>query len=136
MTDLRTAAQQALEALARFVQYDYRGEPLDGKDLEGHEAITALRERLAQPVQEPVAWMLPGSDSIITAETKAYRGVLAENWTLPLYPAPPQRKPVVVSVDELANHIRVVDGNHSLGAGALAEKIVEFLIERAHGIKE
>ena len=45
-------------------------------------------------------------------------------------------KPVVVSVDELANHIRVVDGNHSLGAGALAEKIVEFLIKRAHGIKE
>ena len=54
----------------------------------------------------------------------------------PLYLPPLQRKPVVVSVDELANHIRVVDGNHSLGAGALAEKIVEFLIERAHGIGE
>ena len=45
-------------------------------------------------------------------------------------------EPAVVSVDELANHIRVVDGNHSLGAGALAEKIVEFLIKRAHGIGE
>lgn len=43
-----------------------------------------------------------------------------------------QGKPVV-SVDELANHIRVVNGNNILGAGALAEKIVEFLIERGIG---
>jgi len=28
--------------------------------------------------------------------------------------------------DALSNHIRAVDGSHSLGAGALAEKIMEF----------
>jgi hypothetical protein len=32
-----------------------------------------------------------------------------------------------MSIDELSQIIRKVDGNHSLGAGALAEKILEEL---------
>ena len=76
-----------------------------------------------------------GADpDLIQEAADELRGLYAENAFLAALaqqaePCPTQRKPVV-SVDELANHIRVVDGNHSLGAGALAEKIVEFLIER------
>jgi hypothetical protein len=42
--------------------------------------------------QKPVAWMLPRTDSIITAATKVYRGVLAEDYTQPLYANPPSRE--------------------------------------------
>jgi hypothetical protein len=52
MTD-RELMQQALEALIKAHPYSN-----SNKDLDGHsEAITALRERLAKPEQEPVAWM-------------------------------------------------------------------------------
>ena len=62
MTDLRQAAQQALEALEtlmleRWSIYD--------------TAITALREALAQPAQEPVAWAVQGC-------SKMWRGEFAE----------------------------------------------------------
>lgn len=33
---------------------------------------------------EPVAWQMPGTDSIITAATKTYRGVIADGYTVPL----------------------------------------------------
>jgi hypothetical protein len=54
MTTLREAAQQALEAWEHinkfgFVLADYEG-PME-------QAITALRAALAQPEQEPVAWL-------------------------------------------------------------------------------
>lgn len=47
-----------------------------------------------------------------------------------LYTSPPA--PVAVAlpdVDELAQIIRMVDGNHSLGAGALAERILDKVKE-------
>ena len=59
-----------------------------------HEAITALRAALEQQEQEqePVAWMLPGSNAIIMAATKVYRGALAKYYTQPLYTTPPRRE--------------------------------------------
>ena len=48
MTDLRTAAQQALEALE---EYQSKGAPFWACDA----AVTALRSALAQQEQEPVA---------------------------------------------------------------------------------
>lgn len=41
-----------------------------------------------------------------------------------------QQKPSPIDVDWLANVIRDVDGNNSLGAGALAEKIVEAMAQQ------
>lgn len=41
------------------------------------------------------------------------------------------RKEVVPDVDWLANVIRAVDGAHTLGAGALAEKIIEAMLAAA-----
>jgi len=56
MSDLRTAAQQALEALESLftLQVDYARPKRCG------DAITALRAALKQPEQEPVAWMYVG----------------------------------------------------------------------------
>lgn len=64
MTD-KEVMQMALDAFERLVTYDNYGEPYDGKDVEGVEAIEALRTALAQQNSssnissnsEPVAWM-------------------------------------------------------------------------------
>jgi len=56
ITLTREEAQQVLDALYKFVEYDYQGSPLDGKDVEGHEAIETLRARLSAPEPAPVAW--------------------------------------------------------------------------------
>jgi hypothetical protein len=56
------------------------------------EAITAIREALAQPEQEPVAWMSP---SWIDPDTRgwqsdSFESIPIEGW-LPIYITPPQR---------------------------------------------
>jgi hypothetical protein len=54
MNDLRKAAEQALEALQDTCDYL---PAKSGVEREVDEAITALQVALAQPEQEPVAWM-------------------------------------------------------------------------------
>jgi hypothetical protein len=41
-----------------------------------------------------------------------------------------RQRPALPTVDELAQEIRRVDGKHTLGAGALAEKLHEWLSQR------
>ena len=83
MSDLRTAAQQALKALESLftLQMDYV--LLEQRE----DAITALRAALEQPEQEPVAWMTPRKD-IITCNGA---GTRFSDWT-PLYTHPPRRE--------------------------------------------
>ena len=57
---MKEALRLALGALQRFIKYDYNENPFDGKDVEGAEAITAIKEALAQPAQEPVAFASHG----------------------------------------------------------------------------
>lgn len=52
----------------------------------------------------------------------------------PLYLRPAAQAVKLPGVDQLSNIIRQVDGNHSLGAGALAEKIIEA-VAKLNGIK-
>ena len=88
MTDLRIAAQQALEALE---EYQYRGAPFLACD----GAVAALRAALAQQdelVQEPVAWYQKRGQEVLTSHPACW-GREDEPWT-PLYTAPPQRKPL------------------------------------------
>ena len=40
------ALRLALVALQRFIKYDYNGNPFDGKNVEGAEAITAIKAAL------------------------------------------------------------------------------------------
>jgi hypothetical protein len=83
MTDLRTAAQQALEALeARAVNryFEHLG-----------ETIAALKAALEQTVQEPVAWttMPDADDWMFVSGTE--KPPLPGEWH-PLYTHPPRRE--------------------------------------------
>ncbi len=94
------------------------------------EAITALRERLAQPEQEPVAWEFAGALFHDRDEVFAWykRGDVSNIPPLPLYTAPPQRKPLTEEEIERACV--------PLGAAMLSFTAVARAIEAAHGIKE
>ena len=104
------------------------------------KAITAIREALAQPEQEPVAWRYR-SVSPFVGKDGTYK--VSDGWTLirkpekrdahsamcgmeaePLYTTPPQRKPLT---DEEIGRI----AGDCLDAWSCARAI-----EAAHGIKE
>ena len=88
MNDLRTAAQMALEAL------DWRFSNVP-------EAIEALRQALAQPEQEPVAWLvrdsIDGSWYPCAFENPA--GAI-KGESKPLYTAPPSKPWVGLDDDD------------------------------------
>jgi len=77
------ALKIALEALENAEYSDYGNKELN-------EAITAIKEALAQPEQEPVAWMNDSTPSGIFARHR--EGAKNFGCTIPLYTAPPQRK--------------------------------------------
>jgi hypothetical protein len=95
MTDLRQAAQQALEALE-----EHEGNYKLGKSgCERQEkAITAIKKALAQPplpVQEPVAWMSADRAWMWSDYIKAIAAVanIPTLTLIPLYTAPPAAQP-------------------------------------------
>ena len=83
------ALKLALEAL----------EGADQIDCDMQAAITAIKEALAQPKQEPLAWISTGPASMIqwTADKPAY----GDDW-VPLYTIPPQRTWVGLTKEEIA----------------------------------
>jgi len=111
------ALKLALEAL------DGLSEPYDVL-----KAQKAIREALAQPEQEPVAWGMMNDDG------KIYDCICPEEhdrvegeYTVPLYTTPPQRKP-------LSNQ-KIIEMYNEPRSDA---EMIEFAraIEAAHGIKE
>ena len=118
--NLRTAAQQALEALESCWE-----KGLTRKNWkQAEEAITALSTALAEPEQEPVAW-----------KDTTYGNLHHQNFggCIPLYTHPPQRKPLTDEEIELlaVKHAPPIDP-----AFAQHDDFIEFAraIERAHGI--
>jgi len=101
MTDLRQAAQQALEALEGWDNYGawvWPESALEQSKQNTTDSIAALREALAQPEQKPVAWgVFEGNlhDVFFTQmeaqEMAALKGTHAE--VRPLYTAPPAAQP-------------------------------------------
>lgn len=102
------------------------------------DRIAALEaEKEARERQAPVAWAWDDALGCMHAHCGSRRPVWvdgecsdakrAETSLRPLYAAPPIPR---VDPEWLANVIRTVDGNHSLGAGALAEKIAEAINAR------
>ena len=80
MSTLRTAAQQALEALEEI---NRRSVSREHAQLISESAITALRAALAQqdePVQEPVATLIAQRDALLEAlkEMLEYSGLIEE----------------------------------------------------------
>ena len=130
MTRERELLQQALDAL------------LTGYHQGTQDAIAALREALAAPEPEPVAWYLPspdGDDSIF----RDHRTVVActgNKWEgfLPLYAAPPAApapaQPVPLTQDQIADCTRTA--HRACDAKAMTRWSTEFAraIEAAHGI--
>ena len=99
MTDLRKAAEMALEALewinrVNAMDYEYQRK--------AQEPIQALRQALAQPEQEPVAWVGfdKDGDRSIAFEQKTLH---EDDYPIasPLYTAPPKREWVGLTRREL-----------------------------------
>ena len=88
------ALKLALSALDEVRQETFRlmrnGETLYAEK-KVWEAIYTIKKVLAQPEQEPVAWISTGPARMIhwTADKPAY----GDDW-VPLYTTPPQRKPL------------------------------------------
>jgi hypothetical protein len=82
MTDLRQAAQQALEALTIYSDAQC--------SLKGRNAITALKAALEQPQQEPVAWFSPSG---ALYRTRFHAAANGEQLLTPLYTTPPAAQP-------------------------------------------
>ncbi|HSG20817.1 MAG TPA: hypothetical protein VLA31_08620 [Burkholderiaceae bacterium] len=139
MTDLRTAAQQALEALHVVLKDDYRL-PYE-KIVAATDALNValaepepcrypdcveqqINELKRKPVQEPVAWRF---QSAVGGWAYGSRPPLGSKYpAYPLYTAPPQRKPLTdEEIDALA-----------IDKDGLPNSHLEFAraIERAHGI--
>jgi hypothetical protein len=123
MSDLRTAAQQALEALENSSPDQY---PEDAGVF--YDAKDALRAALEQPEQEqPVAWttMPDADDWMFVSGTE--KPPLPGEWH-PLYTHPPRREPLSVEeLDRLWREPMSADWEHREYARA---------VEAAHGIKE
>lgn len=129
MPSLREAAAQALEALEMHV-------PQYLKD-RGYPPITALRAALVEPVQEPVAWVLARPDgrldrlSVVAYDDEAEEMLqrsIAGCTLVPLYPAPPHRKPL--SEEEIK---RIDDSTHFHESPDWSLRFARA-VERAHEI--
>ncbi len=90
MTDLRKAAEMALAAL------EVATTPLAKDRQEVIAAQKALRQALAQPQQEPVAWMYPSdlkafetAEATATATAFSIKVGCTDQVSVPLYTAPP-----------------------------------------------
>ena len=115
-------ALEALEADELDMVDDGSGNMVFRKE----QAITAMEKLLAQPEQEPLAWISTGPARMIhwTADKPAY----GDDW-VPLYTAPPQRKPMTdEDVERIVRKARV--GERGIGY------TIARAIEAAHGIKE
>lgn len=150
MSKQREALQLALEALntSVFDLHDaWRGLTYAENKLQEIQAKAsdAIRSALAEPEQEPVAWMCPYDPERETAFS--WRAGMCESsgcghQRIPLYTAPPARKPL--TVEQVEDEWERITG-HSIFGGDRKEgramylspdEVMEFAraIERAHGI--
>ena len=139
MNDLRTAAQQALEALEAMQSYA----AAERKGLRiCDEAIPALRAALAQQA-EPVEPVEPVA--VVATQSDVWRGYNGQ-WAPPgepikmvqmlrdlpmgtlLYTAPPQRKPLTEE--------EIYRATGHCGVSKYTAIAITRAVERAHGIKE
>jgi hypothetical protein len=124
----RKALKLALEALTN-AYWPTESDLMPAHNIkECAEAITAIKQALAQPEQEPVAWITDWEGQYSSGKILDYiahtRGGKVEY--TPLYTTPPQRKPLT---DE---EIWVALG----GIDCTRPMLIARAIEAAHNIKE
>jgi hypothetical protein len=90
----KEALRLALGALQRFIKYDYNETPFDGKDVEGAEAIAAIKAALAQPegCQCPECQIKPHTSDCAVHNEPAYPKGRCDCGAQP--EQEPQRKPL------------------------------------------
>ena len=99
MNDLRKAAERLLEALE------------DGWVQRDDWVAFELRQALAQPEQEPVAWM---STVVNDSAFDKFRFAQSDMYPTPVYTAPPKREWVGLTDDELAESLDIGLGEYDL----------------------
>ena len=123
----REALKLAMEALKYPLNQSHENFNVDMAELLAHRAITAIKEALAQPEQEPVAFICEfyadEGHPFVSFEP------VTHGTNTPLYTTPPQRKPltdeeIILIVAECAASHQHTDIHFARA------------IERAHGIKE
>lgn len=140
MSDLRAAAQMAIDLMLRDRNALYECHSIDGGGvpvndpacaelMEYDDAIAVLRAALDAPEVEPVAWMVYTLDGESVCVTDNPANFTSEHRALPLYTAPPQRKPLT---DEEIGLLTTGDGWSHLETPALA--LFARVIEQTHGI--
>ena len=123
MTDLREAAQQALECL-RILDYVTKRSPRFDK------AIIALEAALAAPQPEPVAFYDFGRHQMRWAKPTVYAEIVAVNVPeLPLYTHPQERQPL--TLDQVS-----MIWSRVYPAQPLSQNVLNLVreVEAAHGI--
>ena len=123
------ALKLALEALKYPLNQSHENFNVDMAELLAHRAITAIKEALAQPEQEPVAILhrYPSKCRMTVEYTDEITEVREGSW--PLYTTPPQSKPltdeeIILIVADCASSHQHTDIHFA------------HAIEAAHGIKE
>ncbi len=127
MTD-RELMQQALKALER---YQVKRQDFD----RFADEITALRERLAQPEQEPVAWMYVNMDGECEQIEYLENEPMPDDPSItPLYTAPPPRQWQGLTYEEVGA-LTVFNGLHHVEVPVLADFIraIEAKIKEKNG---
>jgi hypothetical protein len=99
----RAVVQQALDALETEAAIYREADPEDREPEYIWEAITALRQLLEQPVQEPVAWYRDEDGMRIYYDTKCWEDAT------PLYTTPPAQP-----TDHSEQHLDMVDHGDEL----------------------
>ena len=117
--------QEALKLALEALELCNGAETVEGVVIYTDKAITAIKEALAQPEQEPVGQLL--EDAFGRGQVMWFNKPKDESM---LYTTPPQRKPLT---DEEIQNILPDDGTPM----SLGEAFVKFAraIEAAHGIK-
>ena len=141
----KEALKLALEALCVAVEpkkgkvYAREFEPIDCFAMH-EQAITAIKEALAQPKQEPVGW-LDSNDKLaefmhkdLKAEHDKRDSSTPRYFQIPVYTTPPQRKPLKdEEIYSLADSLEI--WNEDDEEWILDPNTFARAIEAAHGIK-
>ena len=142
MTTLREAAQQALVKLEKLrVTIDSEwGEcrDLDEIEIAGDQwqEVIGLRAALAEPEQEPVAWMVYTLDGKSVCVTDNPADFTDEHRVLPLYTTPTQRKPPA-TIDEMFDRMDKAPKGVFFGHDPMTIWMEAWrAAEQHHGIKE
>jgi hypothetical protein len=133
MSNLRAAAQQALEALTNCgSEYGHRCTRCDSEIDEGGKVATALRAALAQEEQEPVAWlktMYSGTRPMLEVDH------LRKDTSTPVFTHPPRREQ---QRDELLAALRLIAATDPVDAALdpqRAVRVARAAIDKAEGKK-